>query len=230
MIATFDRLLGEGVEGEVTDTVIGPRGVAVRLHVRWPNPGGGRGANFYQALAEAMRPSITAKLMGMKALPPVAMPGWTPDALSVADSFLASGWSHQVDTVPSPPPRGSRAPADDLAARWRALSVGEQVAVIAACWIAITLVFYLLKQLPLHGSPLAELAESGQRVVEAAGVVYVVRPSTWKRKYGQPHSLGLLSLFRGSWGGTAARASERVPVPVTATHRSTEEGNDDHEC
>ena len=49
VIATFDRLLGEGVEGEVTETVVGPHGVAVLLHVRWPNPGEGRGVNFYQA-------------------------------------------------------------------------------------------------------------------------------------------------------------------------------------
>jgi SnoaL-like domain len=49
VIATFDRLLGEGVEGEVTETIIGPNGIAVLLHVRWPNPGEGRGINFYQA-------------------------------------------------------------------------------------------------------------------------------------------------------------------------------------
>jgi SnoaL-like domain len=49
VIATFDRLLGEGVEGEVVDTVVGPNGVAVLLHVQWPNPGEGRGVNFYQA-------------------------------------------------------------------------------------------------------------------------------------------------------------------------------------
>jgi hypothetical protein len=49
VIATFDRLLGEGVDGTVTDTVIGPNGVAVLLHVEWPNPGEGRGVNFFQS-------------------------------------------------------------------------------------------------------------------------------------------------------------------------------------
>jgi hypothetical protein len=49
VIATFDRLLGEGVHGEVTETLVGPNGVAVALHVQWPNPGDGRGINFYQA-------------------------------------------------------------------------------------------------------------------------------------------------------------------------------------
>ena len=49
VIATLDRLLGEGVEGTVTETVIGPNGVAVLLHVEWPNPGEGRGVNFYQS-------------------------------------------------------------------------------------------------------------------------------------------------------------------------------------
>jgi hypothetical protein len=49
VIATFDRLLGEGVDGEVTETIIGPNGVAVLLHVRWPNPGEGRGVNFYHS-------------------------------------------------------------------------------------------------------------------------------------------------------------------------------------
>jgi SnoaL-like domain len=49
VIATFDRLLGEGVDGEVTETIVGPNGIAVLLHVCWPNPGEGRGVNFYQA-------------------------------------------------------------------------------------------------------------------------------------------------------------------------------------
>ncbi len=49
VIATFDRLLGEGVDGDVIETIIGPKGIAVRLHVHWPNPGEGRGINFYQA-------------------------------------------------------------------------------------------------------------------------------------------------------------------------------------
>jgi predicted nucleic acid-binding Zn-ribbon protein len=49
VVSTFDRLLGEGVDGEVTDTIVGPNGVAVLLRVEWPNPGEGRGVNFYQA-------------------------------------------------------------------------------------------------------------------------------------------------------------------------------------
>jgi hypothetical protein len=49
VVATFDRMLGEGVDGQVTETIVGPIGVAVLLHVQWPNPGEGRGANFYQA-------------------------------------------------------------------------------------------------------------------------------------------------------------------------------------
>jgi hypothetical protein len=49
VLATFNRLLGEGVDGTVTETIVGPGGVAVLLHVQWPNPGDGRGVNFYQA-------------------------------------------------------------------------------------------------------------------------------------------------------------------------------------
>jgi hypothetical protein len=50
VISTFDRLLSEGVEGEVTDSVVGTGGVAVRLDVHWPNPGDeGRGVDFYQS-------------------------------------------------------------------------------------------------------------------------------------------------------------------------------------
>jgi hypothetical protein len=49
VIATFDRLLGEGVEGTVTEAISGPNGVAVLLRVEWPNPGEGRGVNFYQS-------------------------------------------------------------------------------------------------------------------------------------------------------------------------------------
>jgi hypothetical protein len=49
VIATLDLLLGEGVEGTLTETVTGPNGVAVLLHVDWPNPGEGRGKNFWQA-------------------------------------------------------------------------------------------------------------------------------------------------------------------------------------
>ncbi len=49
MIATFNRLLGEGVEGTVTEAITGPCGVAVLLHVEWPNPGEGRGVNVFQS-------------------------------------------------------------------------------------------------------------------------------------------------------------------------------------
>ena len=49
VIDTFTRLLGEGVNGTVTETVVGTGGVAVKLHVQWPNPGEGRGVNFYQS-------------------------------------------------------------------------------------------------------------------------------------------------------------------------------------
>jgi hypothetical protein len=49
VVATFGRLLGEGVDGTVTEAVTGPNGVAVLLHVEWPNPGEGRGVNFYQS-------------------------------------------------------------------------------------------------------------------------------------------------------------------------------------
>lgn len=49
MVATLDRLLAEGVDGTVTEAVIGSNGVAVLLHVQWPNPGEGRGANLYQS-------------------------------------------------------------------------------------------------------------------------------------------------------------------------------------
>ena len=49
VVATFDRLLAEGVDGTVTEAVIGSNGVAVLLHVQWPNPGEGRGVNFYQS-------------------------------------------------------------------------------------------------------------------------------------------------------------------------------------
>jgi hypothetical protein len=47
-VATFSRLLGEGVDGEVTETIIGANGIAICLHVRWPDPGEGRSVNLYQ--------------------------------------------------------------------------------------------------------------------------------------------------------------------------------------
>jgi SnoaL-like domain len=49
VLGTIERLLGEGVQGNVTESVTGPRRVAVKLHVQWPNPGEGRGANFWQS-------------------------------------------------------------------------------------------------------------------------------------------------------------------------------------
>jgi hypothetical protein len=49
VVGTLGRLLGEGVEGSVTESVTGPKGVAVKLHVQWPNPGEGRGVNFWQS-------------------------------------------------------------------------------------------------------------------------------------------------------------------------------------
>jgi hypothetical protein len=50
VVATFARLLVEGVEGSIQESVTDHGGVAVRLHVRWPNPGDeGRGVNFWQA-------------------------------------------------------------------------------------------------------------------------------------------------------------------------------------
>jgi hypothetical protein len=49
VVATFARLLGEGVDGRVTEAIVGTDGVAVRLHVEWPNPGDGRESDFFQA-------------------------------------------------------------------------------------------------------------------------------------------------------------------------------------
>jgi hypothetical protein len=49
VIATFGRLLRDGVDGEVEETVVGANGIAVQLHVRWPNPGEDRATNFYHA-------------------------------------------------------------------------------------------------------------------------------------------------------------------------------------
>jgi len=37
VVATFDRLLREGVGGEVVETRTGPRGVMCRLRVDWPS-------------------------------------------------------------------------------------------------------------------------------------------------------------------------------------------------
>jgi hypothetical protein len=49
VVATFERLLDEGVDGEVAETIIGPNGVALLLHVGWPDSYEGRGVDFYQA-------------------------------------------------------------------------------------------------------------------------------------------------------------------------------------
>ena len=49
VVGTFERLLSDGVEGSVAESVTGPNGVAVKLHVQWPNPGEGRGVNFWQS-------------------------------------------------------------------------------------------------------------------------------------------------------------------------------------
>lgn len=49
VVSTFERLLGQGVEGSVTESVTGPEGVAVKLHVRWPDPGEGRRVDFWQS-------------------------------------------------------------------------------------------------------------------------------------------------------------------------------------
>lgn len=37
VIATFQRLLGEGVGGEVTETKTGPAGILCRMRIHWPS-------------------------------------------------------------------------------------------------------------------------------------------------------------------------------------------------
>lgn len=49
VVATFERLLREGVDGQVAEAMTGTRGVAIRLHVDWPSPGAGREIDLYQA-------------------------------------------------------------------------------------------------------------------------------------------------------------------------------------
>ena len=39
VIATFQRLLAEGVRGEVGEAKTGPAGVLCRLRIHWPDPG-----------------------------------------------------------------------------------------------------------------------------------------------------------------------------------------------
>ena len=49
IIATYKRLLNDGVRGRVVETSTGPRGVACRLEVEWPDAEHeGRGPSFYQ--------------------------------------------------------------------------------------------------------------------------------------------------------------------------------------
>ena len=38
VIANVKRLLAEGVRATIVETITGPRGIAVRLHVDWPDP------------------------------------------------------------------------------------------------------------------------------------------------------------------------------------------------
>ncbi len=38
VVATFERLLAEGVGGDVVETKTGPAGVLCRLRIRWPDP------------------------------------------------------------------------------------------------------------------------------------------------------------------------------------------------
>ena len=38
VIAHVKRLLAEGVDATIVETTTGPRGIAVRLHVNWPDP------------------------------------------------------------------------------------------------------------------------------------------------------------------------------------------------
>jgi len=38
VIANVKRLLAEGVQATIVETATGPRGIAVRVHVEWPDP------------------------------------------------------------------------------------------------------------------------------------------------------------------------------------------------
>lgn len=49
VIGTFDQLLAGGVDGTVTETIVGDNGVVVLLHVEWPDPGDGRDVDLFQA-------------------------------------------------------------------------------------------------------------------------------------------------------------------------------------
>jgi hypothetical protein len=49
IVATYQRLLDQGVRGRVIETSTGPRGVACLLEVEWPDPDHQeRGPTFYQ--------------------------------------------------------------------------------------------------------------------------------------------------------------------------------------
>jgi hypothetical protein len=49
VVATFSRVLGEGVTGVVTETAVDEGGVALGLEVLWPEPGPGRKERFWHA-------------------------------------------------------------------------------------------------------------------------------------------------------------------------------------
>ncbi len=48
IIATYKRLLADGVRGTVTETTTGPRGVVCRMDIEWPEAHR-RGPTIYQA-------------------------------------------------------------------------------------------------------------------------------------------------------------------------------------
>ncbi len=43
VVATFQRLITDGVGGEVADLKTGPAGILCHLHIHWPEPGSRRG-------------------------------------------------------------------------------------------------------------------------------------------------------------------------------------------
>jgi hypothetical protein len=52
IIATYKRLLANGVRGTVTETTTGPHGVACRMEVEWPDGSPNRrGPTIYQAFS-----------------------------------------------------------------------------------------------------------------------------------------------------------------------------------
>lgn len=48
IVATYERLLDGGVRGRVVGTTTGPKGVACRLEVEWPDPRQERGPELHQ--------------------------------------------------------------------------------------------------------------------------------------------------------------------------------------